>query len=416
MKTVWILDHHASEPEHNGIARHYDFARALGEQGVNVVVISSSYSHFTKEYFKDDEITVSQISDNARFVYIRTTPEYSDNGNKRFQNMISYVNLVKKYRKKIAEQFGNPDAVVGCSIHPLAWIAAYRVSRKFNCKFFIEVRDFWPLFFVESKKYSNKHPIVLFFGRLEKWAYRKAQKIIVSLPFAEKYISGQLGFPKEKIEWIGQPMDTVQFDTNAQQCSTLIPNEIIEFINNSFVCIFTGYYKEYEGVLTMLEAAKILKSKQIDVKMLFVGNGSAESSMHEYITKNELDNVLIGPRIPKKAVPYLLKRSRIKMASLFTEDKNAFSYGISKNKINEYLYSGGCTIFGFAQPHSAVELSKGGFVIEPGQPDILADTIERVVNMSEDEFETISTNARSYIEELHDVRTLAEKFRNIIFS
>ncbi|WHX26179.1 glycosyltransferase family 4 protein [Virgibacillus halodenitrificans] len=416
MDTIWILDHHASEPQHGGIIRHYDFALELANKGINVVVITSSYSHFSQKYLFQEQYKVVNIKENVHFIYLRTKPSYVGNSAKRFVNMASYVGLVKKYRNLIAKEVGEPNAVMGCSIHPLAWIAAYRCSKKFNAKFFIEVRDFWPDFFIKLGIFPKWHPVVIFFSLLEKWAYKRAEKIITSLPFAYRYISDELGFPKEKVVWIGQPMDCERFDNYAETKIELLPNDIVEYIESSFVCTFAGYYKEYEGVLTMLKAAKILKDRNIPIKFLFVGSGSERETMEEYVIENNLTNVYISSRINKEAIPSLLKKSEIKIAALSVSTDNAFYYGISKNKLNEYLYSGGCTIFGFTHKGSAVELSNGGFVVEPNNEEILAEKIIEVYQMSQEMYEELSVNGRSYIKNHHGVDILAEKLREVLLS
>lgn len=416
MRTIWIIDHYASEPQHGGIIRHYDFALELAKQGLQVVVISSSYSHFQRKYFYEDDCKIVNVKKNVHFIYLRTKPNYTENSPKRFLNMISYVMMVRKNKDEIARQLGSPDVVMGCSIHPLAWIAAKNIAKKFKADFYVEVRDFWPDFFIKAGIFPKWHPVVLFFGKLEKWAYKNSKKIITSLPFAHRYISKELGFPKEKIVWIGQPMDCDRFDKNSIDKEDLIPSEIKSFIDNSFVCTFAGYYKEYEGVLTMLEAAKILKEKGLPIKMLFVGSGSEKDKMISFVEKHNLSNVFVGSRIKKEAIPALLIKSPIKLGALSVENENTFDYGISKNKLNEYLYSGGCTIFGFSLSNSPVELSNGGFVIEPNDAELLAEKIIEVYKMSPKEFSVIDKNARDYIRECHSVDILGEKLKDTLLT
>lgn len=414
MKTIWILDHHASEPVYGGITRHYDFAIELAKRGRRVVIIASSYSHFLQKNIFEEECKIVKIAENAHFVYLRTKPEYIENGAKRLFNMGSYVNMVRKYRKNIADQLGVPDSVMGCSVHPLTWIAAYNCAKKYKVKFFIEVRDFWPDFFIQAGTFSKYHPVVIFFSILEKWAYKNADKIVVSLPYAERYICDKLGFSKEKIVWIGQPMDCKRFDEYSTSKIEMVPPEIMSFVENSFVCVFTGYYKEYEGVITMLNAAKILQEESMPIKFVFVGHGSEREEMEDYVRSNCLLNVYIGSRINKEAIPALLKKCQVKLGALSLQNKEAFAYGISKNKINEYLYSGGCTIFGFSHIGNAVDLSQGGYVIEPNDANLLAKTIINVYKKSSEEYLKIDGNARNYIKEIHGVDNLAEKLEKVL--
>lgn len=416
MKTLWILDNYASEPKYGGISRQYDFAIELSKRGYNVTVISSSYSHFTKKYFFEEGCKISQVNEKVHFVYLHTSPAYENNGISRLANMISYLTLVRKYRNYIESKCGRPNVVTGCSIHPFAWVAAYQTAKKYKAKFCIEVRDLWPHVFIQNGEMSRNHPMVLFFGVLERWAYKKAEKIIYSMTYGDRYICEKLGFDRNKVYWIGQPMDCERFDDYAQNKKQLIPSEISSFIKDSFLCIFAGYYREYEGVYTMLEAAKILKEKGLSIKMLFVGSGIEKEGMQEFVAKNKLDNVYIGPRVSKEAIPSLLVESKICMAQLAHLGNQVYEYGTSKNKVNEYLYSGACTIFGFALKDDPVATSNAGYVIEPNNAIELVNKIIKVYNMSESERENFGQNGRRYINNNHRVEVLADKLETILFN
>jgi glycosyltransferase involved in cell wall biosynthesis len=414
MKSLWILDHYSSEPKYGGIARQYDFANELALRGYRVVVVSSSYSHFTHKFIYDEDCKIIEVNDNVYYVYLRTLP-YKSNGTKRLLNMLSFVYSVVHYRSRIEETCGKPDVVTGCSIHPFTWVAAYYVSKKYKAKLCVEVRDLWPIVWVQNRDMSKYNPIVLFFGALEKWAYKKADRIIHSMTYGDKYICDKLGYSRDKTFWVGQPMDCERFDEFAKSKKHLIPSDIQDFIKDSFVCVFAGYYKEYEGVYTMLEAAKMLKENGIPIKMVFVGSGDEYEGMLEYVNKHKLDNVFIGQRISKEAIPALLKQSQICMAQLAHKGNHVYEYGTSKNKVNEYLYSGACTIFGFALKDDPVATSNAGYVIEPRNSRILFETIRKVYEMPNEERKKFGINGRRYIDENHRVQVLATKLGKILF-
>ena len=179
---IWIIDHYSSEPRFSGISRQYDFANGLSAKGYNVLVIASSFSHFTKKYLTEGECTVTEINPKAHYAYVKTMPYETNDGWRRgFGSTLSFVHAVKKHRDELAEKYGKPDVVVGCSIHPFAWVAAYRAAKHFKARFFAEVRDLWPASWIDNKGLSPKHPRAMFFGWLEKWAYKRAEMIIYSM-------------------------------------------------------------------------------------------------------------------------------------------------------------------------------------------------------------------------------------------
>lgn len=415
MKTIWIIDHYSSEPKYGGISRQYDFARELGKRGYRVVVIASSFSHFTHSYFATEDYMLSVIEENVYYVYLRTLAYQGNGGLKRALNMIDFMRKVLKYRKKIEKECGKPDVVTGCSVHPLAWVAANVVAKKNKVRFCVEVRDFWPRIWTVSGDKSKYDPMVIFFGAIQKWAYRKADRIIYSMYHGDKYICDELGYDRGKTYLIGQPMDCDRFDNNAKKVDEL-PAELYEFIKNEFVCSFAGYYMTYEGVYVMLEAAKILKDRNVPISMLFIGSGQEKEGMLKYAEEHKLDNVLIYERIAKELVPVILSHSQVCMAHLEVEGhKEVYKYGVSKNKVNEYLYSGACTLYGFLYKDDAVAKSGGGYIFEPYNAVDLADKIERVYNMSESERRAIGDKGRNYIRENHSTDVLVDKMLKVLF-
>ncbi|MDD4436541.1 MAG: glycosyltransferase family 4 protein [Tissierellia bacterium] len=417
MKTLWIIDHYASEPKHGGISRQYDFAIELGKRGYKVIVISSSFSHFKLAYIHEGDCNVVQVDENVCFVYLRTLSygKESTEGIARLKNMLSFMRAVIIHSQTLVERFGEPDVVTGCSIHPFTWVAANKVAKKHKSRFVVEVRDLWPHTMIQNGRKSRYHPLVIFLGYLEKWAYKKADRIIYSMTYGDKYICDKLGFNKDKTFWIGQPLDCERFDDYAKNKVQLIPEDIKEFIQDSFVCVFAGYYRDYEGVYTMLEAAKMLKENELPIKMVFVGSGNEYEGMLNYVDKHNLNNVFIGQRISKEAIPALLKKAQICMAQLAHKDNQVYTYGTSKNKVNEYLYSGACTIFAFGLKVDPVTTANAGYVIEPWDSKALFETIKKVFEMPEEKRKEFGINGREYINKNHRVQVLVNKLEKILF-
>lgn len=416
MKTIWIVDHYSSEPKYNGISRQYDFALELAKQGYHVVIISSAFSHFTHTYITNEEYDISEVNKNVHYVYIKTKPYESNDGLSRIINIFSFEFAVQRYYQIIAKKLGTPDVVTGCSVHPLAWIVAKRIAKKYKARYCVEVRDLWPEMWLLNGEKKPYDPIVLFFGAIEKWAFKNADRIIYSMVYGDRYICDKLGYPRNKTFLIGQPMDCERYDFNAEFMQKLIPDNILEFIRDSFYCVFTGYYMEYEGVYPMLEAAKILHDKNLPIKMVFVGSGKEKEGMVDYVNKNHLCNVLIGDRISKEAIPSLLRQSAICLAHCSTKGHDeSFKYGVSKNKVNEYLYANSCVVYGFSDSNDAIATSGSGYVIEPFSGKKFAERIEQVYNMTDYERGKFGLNGKKYIEQNHKVQVLATKLISVLF-
>lgn len=414
MKTIWIIDHYSSEPRFGGIQRQFDFANELSKRGYKTVIVSSAFSHYTHTYISTEECHISQFADNAYYAYVHTKSYETNGGLGRVKNMFSFRSSVLKNYKAIEQKLGRPDVVMGASVHPLAWIAAQKIAKHYGVKFIAEVRDLWPEMWLLNGEKSKLDPMVIFFGTIEKWAYNKADKIIYSMLYGDKYICGKLGFPESKVALIGQPMDCERFDRNEIEKASKVPEEIIKFVSDSFTCVFTGYFMEYEGVHVMLKAAKEFHDKGVPIKFLLIGSGKEEEAMKKYVAENKLDNVLIYGRISKELMPAILRSCDVCLAHCATEGKEeSFKYGISKNKVNEYLYSGNPVIYGRDDEMDPVAKYGGGFVIKPFKPDQFIQRVQEIYNMNPDERVKFGENGKKYIIEHHRVDSLVDKLLEV---
>ena len=73
---IWILNHYAAPPDQPAGTRHYDLGRVLTQQGHDVTIFASSFSHFTlrEERLQRKERMRIEYVDGVRFAWIRTTP------------------------------------------------------------------------------------------------------------------------------------------------------------------------------------------------------------------------------------------------------------------------------------------------------------------------------------------------------
>lgn len=411
MKTIWIIDHYSSEPKHGGIQRQFDFANELSKRGYRIVIVSSAFSHYTHTYITEKPVQFSHFAKNAWYAYIHTASYESNGGLGRVKNMFSFMFYALKYRKVIETKIGKPDVVMGASVHPLAWITAYRIARHYKVKFIAEVRDLWPEMWLLNGEKGKLDPMVLFFGTIEKWAYKRADKIIYSMLYGDKYICGKLGFSKDKIALIEQPMDCAKFDKNAVEKASDVSEEIKNFTSgDDLVCAFTGYFMEYEGVHVMLKAAKEFRDKNMPIKFLFIGSGKEEEVMKQYVKDNGLTNVLIHGRISKELIPAVLRSCDICLAHCATEGKEeSFKYGISKNKVNEYLYSGNPVIYGRDDEQDPVAKYGGGYVVKPFNSEMFVEKIEEIYDMSPERRAEMGKRGQNYIIKYHRVDSLTDK-------
>lgn len=409
-KRIWIFNHYADLNGH----RHYELGMRLAEMGMDVSVIASSFSHSELRYTKDEVCVIQQIKKYCRFIWLRTSPPYRGNTLYRFLNMASYLHMVKLHSKQWWSEFGIPDVVIGSSVHPFAWEAANWISKKTGAVYLAEVRDLWPLSLVEIQGVNPRHPVVSFFRILEKRAYKRAKKIITTMPYAFRYISGELGFPRDKVIWIPNGIDTNKIDNVLANGDTKLPHDLDQYLSGNWCAVYAGSLVESECIDHILDAATVLQNKyRSNIKFAIIGDGHLKSKLQQKAEDNVLYNVRFFERISKDQVAVAVSKAKVCLSAI--QNLSVFRYGLSRNKINDYLYSGNPTIFS-CDVDNVVQSSGGGITVPYGDADLLADTITSVFNMSDQDRLEMVQKGRHIIKTQYDITLLSMQLLNLVNS
>lgn len=392
---IWILNHHALTPDMSGGTRHYDFAKELLKRGHKVTIVASSF-HYSKyqemKEYKNKEFLLETI-DEVDFIWIKTPP-YIGNGLSRVKNMLSYSSQVLKIVPKL--NLKKPDIIVGSSVHLFAVWSAYKLSKRYNTPFVMEVRDLWPQTLIDMG-ISKWHPFIISLGWLEKYLYKKADKIISNLPYAYDYI-GQF-VKREKFIWISNGVDL----TNIKY----IPKEK----NDKFIISYTGAIGVANNLQILLDVAKNLKENK-NIYFRIVGDGAEKQMLKRFIIINDLQNVSIENPVPKNEVSKILESSDVLFVSL--KDNPLYKYGISLNKLFDYMASGRIIIFAGNSKNNPIKDANAGYSISPDNVDLLEKTILEIYNLPNEDRIVIGQDIRKYAEENYSIEILVNKFEKLL--
>lgn len=400
-KNIWIFNHYAITPNLPGGTRHYDFGRELVKRGYNVTIFASSFHYSllkeTKKYNYQNYII--EDHDGIKFVWIKTFP-YHRNDWRRVINMLSYSIRAYKVAQKI--DIEKPDIIIGSSVHLFAVFIAYLLSKKYKTPFIMEVRDLWPQTLIDMGV-SKWHPFVILLGLLERFLYKRADKIIVLLPKANEYVE-KLGISSEKIVWIPNGVNLERFDKD------MICNNQ-EKAKSDFIVTYTGAIGKANNLDVILETAKILKENYPEIKFLLVGNGTEKERLIQIAQENNLKNIEFKESVPKKEIAKIINKSDVLI--LLVRDSPLYKYGISFNKLFDYLASGKPIIFSSNAVNNPVKEANAGVTVPPDNPYILADAIIRLYKMSPEKRRKMGMNGRKYVEKYHSIPVLVDRLETI---
>ena len=397
---IWVVNHYADPPDRQS-TRSYDLAKKLVEHGHQVTIFSAGFSHYS---FKEERIRGNQnwiVEDwnGVRFIWLRTFP-YRQNDWRRMLNMASFC-----WRAFWAGlKFGaKPDVISGVSVHPFAALTAWFLSVVKGSRFFVEITDLWPEVLIDFGMLSRNNPVTWMLRALEKFLYRRAERIFMIWPRTEEYVR-KLGISPEKVVWLPHLAELSRY-------SSLKPYEGV--IGEQFTIMYLGSFVSFMDMTNILRAAKILQDKgRSEVRFVFVGGGTDKDELANLAFKLKLNNVEFCGLVPKGQIASVMSDADAYVVSL--RDVPLLRYGISLNKACDYLASGRPTILAGSPGYDPIAEAHAGISAPANDPPALVAAIERLMSLSPEERVQMGRNGREYVARVHGLDVVAERFERVL--
>jgi len=403
---IWMFNENAYAPDMPGGTRHFDFAHELVKLNHDVTIFATSFHHHRHQEMRLSQEEKWKIEDinGVRFVWIRTPP-YMKNDRHRVWNHMVFTYRIWMVGKKIPTltlDLKKPDIIIGSSPHLLTPLAAYQLARFFHIPFIFEIRDLWPQTLIDMGAMRSKNPVALVLKALEIFLYKGSDHIVTLLPLAHEYIT-KCGVQGEKISWIPNGVDLSRFNLE-----TLTHKN-----HEGFTVMYLGAHGQANALDVLLDAAKIIQDRGIrGIIISLRGDGPEKKSL---IAKKEdlgLNNVIFEDSVPKNVVPTILSESDAFIFNL--DDVAVFKYGISPNKLMDFLAAGKPVISSVTAPRNPVEEAECGYIIPYKDPQAMASAILSLYNKTADERQEMGQRGREYVETYHDISLLAKKLEGVL--
>lgn len=396
MKYVWILNHYATTPDKPGGTRHYCLAKDLLPHGWQATLIAGSVEHISgNQRLARHEVSRMEQCAGIPFLWLRT-PQFKGNGIGRIVNMLSYA--LRVLMPKNTQQLPKPDLIIGSTVHPFAAMAGALLARRHGVPFIFEVRDLWPQTLIDMGRLQSRSVVARALGRLEKWLYFEASRVVVLLPGAAQYIE-QLGTPAAKVVWIPNGVDLSAFPRPGVKARTP---------DTPFVLMYFGAHGQANGLTCILEAMQLVRRHIAPelITLRMIGDGPLKADLIALAKRLGLTNVHFDPPVPKDAIPALAAEADAFVISVL-DLPLLYRYGISMNKLFDYLASARPVIIASAAANNPIDDAKAGITVAPADPEQMAVAIRQLFNSSADERERMGRAGRRYVEQHHGFDQLA---------
>lgn len=395
---VWLVNHYALTPDRPGGTRHFDLGTELTKHGLKVKVFACDINLATRKRTSLDPNELYRVEKRGdlEFVWVNAV-EYEQNNWKRIHNMASFATNFKK----VARMLGGPkpDVIVGSSPHPFTGMAALKLSKEFNCRFWLELRDLWPQALIDMGGMTEGSYQARGMRYMEKKLYAAAERFIILAEGSAGYLTKR-GVDPRKILYIPNGVHLDHFKpTRSREESRA------KFDFERFTVVYAGAHGPANALHTILNASTQTGD---GVEFVLVGDGPSKLALVEQAKTEKLKNVRFLDPIPKDEIPNFLTAADAGVITL--QNIEAFAYAVSPNKLFDYM--GASLPVLAATPGDMarmVETARAGLVVEPENPaDLAAKTLEMAA-LSADERLDMGARGRAYVSENFSRIALAAK-------
>ncbi len=377
-----------------GGTRHYDFAKALIRRGHHVTIVASSFHYATFKEMKTygNSPYLHETLDGVDFIWIRTRP-YRGNGVGRVLNQLDYMRKALHVTPK-----NTPDIIIGSSVHLLAVFASWRVARRLNVPFVMEIRDIWPQTLIDIGM-SKWHPYIMLLSYLEKFLYQKAKKIISLLPYAYEHLH-KFGIKDDRILWLPNGV-------SLERSISITPRQFIPQEHTHI--LYAGAIGVANDIDILIQSAKALQNHQ-EIHFHIIGAGSEKTRLQKIAPHN----VTFYDPMPKENAIAAMKGADLLFFPL--ADSPVFKFGISSNKLFDYLSSKKPIIFASNAKNNPVKDSGSGVSIPAHNADAITKAILELHNMDLNIKKEMGNKGFAYIQTHHNIENLAKKLEQELIS
>ncbi len=370
MHIVYVCREYPPTLRGGGIATYIRLiAQGLVERGNKVTVICASDDTRISSDYRDKGIRVIRLSGGD---FILPSVE-STSLLKKFR----FIYRFDSYRKKIREAILELDDIdiievadFGAESYFLKGINAPVVVRLHTPSLFDRTT-------LGKKKYQGKDKLFQFIGEREKYILKHADFLSSCSESLKDWTIQNLGIDSNKIEVIYNPIE--------------LPTQIVELKSSTVkpTIVFVGTISDVKGCGDLFEAGKILAEKNVDFDMFLYGK------MGEFAENLKMN---------EQSYPWFHVIGKIEREKLFSIYCNASvvcfpSWWDNMPMVCLEAMGIGAVVLGSSSGGMSeiIENGKNGYLIEPHNPQKLADKLLELLQLNADQRKMISENAKQRI-------------------
>ena len=402
---ILYINHYAGSRLHGMEFRPWFMAKRWAQAGHRVTIAASSFSHLrTKNPELNGRKFAEQQLDGIRYFWI-AGPAYHGNGMGRIKNMLSFLCGLYRYEKELTKP-DPPDAVIASSTYPLDIYPAYHIAKKYGASLVYEVHDLWPLSPIELGGMSPKHPYIRVMQAAENYCYKHSNRVVSLLPNAKEHMM-EHGMAPEKFVYVPNGIERADWEKPFGDPPVYSDQLSRYHKQGEFLIGYAGAHGIANALDSFVEAGELLRGKKI--RLLLVGPGPERERLIQKAKDKGLDDVVTFlPPVGRGQIPELL--SQMDALYIGLQRQPLFRFGVSPNKLMDYMMAGKPVIFAIDAPNDMVAEAKCGVSIPPEDSKAIARAAEQLAALPKDRLEAMGRRGHEYILQNNEYDVLSQRF------
>lgn len=301
------------------------------------------------------------------------------------QGGVALAMLKEAFSQKMQRNFVRPNLIIGTVPSVPTALITPIIARVFGVPYVIDLRDPWPDLFSEGRSWNSGNGKVsvrqriLSLGPLQlmsiavSWLMYRSFKSAAGIMFTSKRHESEL---LDREELRGIPLKTAVIRNVFPPKSRALRTKHIDEGKRELNVLYAGTLGRAQNLNNVLDALKIAREKGTLISIRLVGAGVNSSELRKRIKEENLPAKVLG-RVPAEEL--LAHYSWADTALVHLTDWKPLELAVP-SKIYE-LMSNKIHITGVLRGEAAelIERLNCGHVVEPENPDALADYWERLI-------------------------------------
>jgi len=302
-----------------------------------------------------------------------------------------------------------PDVIIGTSPQLLCALAGWWLGFARRVPFVFEVRDLWPESLTAVGVGNENSLLHRSLASIARFLYERSDYIVVVTPAFKEHLIQRWRVPAQKIDIVENGVETDLFSPHSRDANVALRQKL--GADGKFVVCYVGTLGMAHGLETLLDAASRLRCDDPDVMFIVVGEGAEKERIKTLSRDRGLDNICFLDQQPRETIPAFISASD---ACLVLLKKTDVFKTVIPTKLLEFMSCARPVIVGVdGQARQIVEEAGAGIVIEPENPNALAQAIEQLAG-NHTLGEEMGGRGRAYIVRNLSRRQTAEKYLQVL--